>query len=66
MPVFREILFKGGKQLPEFDEGIIGAVRGQETLLDMDVFQKILQDIAIPDGCALFDGCEREPAQTDF
>jgi tetratricopeptide (TPR) repeat protein len=35
MPVFREILFKGGEQLPEFDEGITGAVRGQQTLLDM-------------------------------
>jgi hypothetical protein len=62
VPVFREVLFKRGEQFPGFDEGIGGFVGGQQALLDMDVFQEILKDIAVPDDRVLLEGRQREPA----
>jgi hypothetical protein len=32
----------------------------------MDVFQKVLEDVAVPDGRSLVDVRQREPAETDF
>jgi hypothetical protein len=32
----------------------------------MDVFQEVLEEIAVPDGRALLDGRQGEPVQGDF
>ena len=66
MAVFREVLLKGGEQFPGFDEGIGGGVGGQQALLDVDVFQEVLEDVAVPDGRTLVDVRQSNPPQIDF
>ena len=54
MLVFREILFKGRQEFPGLDQGIVGVIRGQQPQADMEVLQKILEQVPVPDGSRAF------------
>jgi hypothetical protein len=41
---------KGGQQFPGLHQGVGGGVGREETLLHVDVFQEILEQVAVVDG----------------
>ena len=59
MLVFGEILLEGRQEFPGLDQGIVGAIGLQQPRAEMDVFQELLEQVAVPDGGGLFRYADR-------